>query len=159
MTRADELAATLRRVIERDVWPLADFTPEPNHAYVNPDGRVVGAGQPETMPGRASALAALAELANIAREPASYREKRLTERLTVCAERAARLETALLGEHFTEAVRLGREIKQAEFEHATSGWGGYPWEHLGDASRDIAVLIRGLLVARAALDDGGTPDE
>ncbi len=51
-----------------------------------------------------------------------------------------------------KALALADEIEQAERELIDSGWGGYPWEHLGDASRDIAVLIRGL---RAASSAGG----
>lgn len=42
------------------------------------------------------------------------------------------------------AIALADEIESAEKELLDSGWGGYPWEHLGDASRDISKLIRGL---------------
>lgn len=50
------------------------------------------------------------------------------------------------------ALYLADEIQQSEKELLESGWGGYPWEHLGDASRDIAKLIRGLRFAAKLVD-------
>jgi hypothetical protein len=40
------------------------------------------------------------------------------------------------------AVNFCDEIERNERELIDSGWGGYQWEHLGDATKDIHVLIR-----------------
>jgi hypothetical protein len=51
-----------------------------------------------------------------------------------------------------KALSLAAEIRSAEKELIESGWGGYPWEHLGDASKDIHVLMRGLDALAARLE-------
>ena len=52
---------------------------------------------------------------------------------------------------FKKALALALEIEQALQEGAESGWFDQPWEHLGDAERDIRVLIAGLKDADDAM--------
>ena len=50
-------------------------------------------------------------------------------------------------ERTEEALALADELAEALDDPKRGDWGGYPWEHLGDAERDV----RKLLCLRAAL--------
>jgi len=40
-----------------------------------------------------------------------------------------------------EAEYLAAELREALDDPKRGEWGGYPWEHLGDAERDVRVLL------------------
>lgn len=44
----------------------------------------------------------------------------------------------------TQALEVADAIEGAWRENETSDFHEYPWEHLGDAERDVRVLIVGL---------------
>lgn len=45
------------------------------------------------------------------------------------------------GDRLAQAIAFCDEIERNEKELIDSGWGGYQWEHLGDATKDIHALI------------------
>jgi hypothetical protein len=60
------------------------------------------------------------------------------------------------GERDAALVRLVEELKEALDDPRRDEWGGYPWEHLGDAERDVRKLLTALdrlLVENERLDD------
>lgn len=38
-------------------------------------------------------------------------------------------------------MSIARELREALDDPARGEWGGYPWEHLGDAERDVRELL------------------
>src|SRR3954454_10251057 len=40
-----------------------------------------------------------------------------------------------------EGAALVEELREALDDPKRGEWGGYPWEHLGDAERDVRVLL------------------
>lgn len=45
------------------------------------------------------------------------------------------------------AKELAAELTEALDDPRRGEWGGYPWEHLGDAERDVRVLLAALVVS------------
>jgi hypothetical protein len=51
-----------------------------------------------------------------------------------------------------QAARLADELREALDDPNRGDWGSYPWEHLGDAERDVRVLLAELTAARQETD-------
>jgi hypothetical protein len=50
-----------------------------------------------------------------------------------------------------KAIALAQELRAA-MDDQNPGWYEYPWEHLGDAEKDVRILIAGLLGEPHELD-------
>ena len=46
-------------------------------------------------------------------------------------------------------TRLASELREALDDPKRGEWGGYPWEHLGDAERDVRKLLAALDAERS----------
>lgn len=86
----------------------------------------------------------------------------------VLHEAAVEVERALRRSHspsdthgsgdLAKALALRDRIRAAERELGNSPYGGYQWEHLGDATKDIHSLMRGLDEASDLLRTDDLPD-